>query len=236
MRSVSTEVGTDDRTTKARIRDAAIECIAEYGPAGTTTRRVAATAGVSPGLIIHHFGSMDGLCTACDEHVASEIRRIKRSAVTAGIGLDLVRLLEEHDPRPLTAYLAAVLVDDSPAVAELIDDLVADAEGYLREGVEAGTILPADDEHGRAAVLVLWGAGALLLHRHLERLLGTDLLSPGVFADGSVVGYMRPVYEIYSNGLVTPQMGALMRQMIESLTPEGTADGSDPDDQDEGDR
>ena len=49
-----------DRTAKARIRDAAIECYAFHGD-DCTARMVAEKAGVSPGLVIHHFGSMEGL-------------------------------------------------------------------------------------------------------------------------------------------------------------------------------
>ena len=51
------------------------------------------------------------------------------------------------------AYLAAVLVDDSPIVADLVDELVADAEGYLEYGGETGLVKPSADPRGRAADL-----------------------------------------------------------------------------------
>ena len=86
MRSsdVQGEAGADDRTTRARIRDAAIDCIAQHGLTDTTVRKIAAAAGVSPGLVIHHFGSMDALREACDQHVADEIRRQKSAALSSG--------------------------------------------------------------------------------------------------------------------------------------------------------
>ena len=88
MGSASTSVGeeavTDDRTAKARIRDAAIECFARDGIDGTTARKVATSAEVSPGLVIHHFGSMEGLRSACDRYVAATIRDYKRNAISAG--------------------------------------------------------------------------------------------------------------------------------------------------------
>ena len=49
-----------DLTARARIRDAAIECFARQGFA-VSVRAIAAHAGVSPGLVIHHFGSKAGL-------------------------------------------------------------------------------------------------------------------------------------------------------------------------------
>src|SRR5674476_1121889 len=72
MRSTRSErESPDDRSTKARIRDAAIDCVAEHGVAATPARRVAAAAGVSTGLVIHHFGPMEGLRSECDEYVAA---------------------------------------------------------------------------------------------------------------------------------------------------------------------
>ena len=62
---------SDDLTTSARIRDAAI---AQFGAHGFNTgvRAIATAAGVSPGLVIHHFGSKDGLRKACDEYESME--------------------------------------------------------------------------------------------------------------------------------------------------------------------
>ena len=37
-------------------------------------RAIAEAAGVSPALIIHHFGSKEGLRKACDDYIAAEIR------------------------------------------------------------------------------------------------------------------------------------------------------------------
>ena len=66
----------DDLTATARIRDAAIEQFGEHG-FGVGLRAIAKAAGVSPGLVIHHFGSKDGLRKACDDYVAEKIRTTK---------------------------------------------------------------------------------------------------------------------------------------------------------------
>jgi TetR/AcrR family transcriptional repressor of bet genes len=46
---------------RADLVDATLDCIAELGIQGTTVRAVAAHAGVSNGLIRHHFASKDNL-------------------------------------------------------------------------------------------------------------------------------------------------------------------------------
>ena len=207
MRSISSpsddNAPTDDRTTAARIRDAAIECFAAYGVAGTTARKVAETAGVSPGLVIHHFGSMDGLRAACDKYVAAAIQHHKQELMTAGPNLDVLAALRRPGLGPLMGYLARVLADDSPEVAELVDGLVDDAEGYIEQGVESGMIKPSDEPRSRAVVLTIWGLGALVLHEHLERLLGVDLTDPNVLKSPSIAAYAAPIYELYGEGLFT---------------------------------
>ena len=79
MRSmnVDPQAPNRDRTTRARIRDAAIAVFGEQG-FSTGVRAVAAAAGVSPGLVNHHFGSKDGLRAECDAHVLEAIRVAER--------------------------------------------------------------------------------------------------------------------------------------------------------------
>lgn len=209
--SIPAATGIDDRTTRARIRDAAINCFAEYGVAETTARKVAAAAGVSPGSVIHHFGSMEGLRAACDEHVAAVIRQYKYEALSEGPNLDILASLRNTEVGPLMRYLAQVLVDDSDAVGKLVDELVDDAEGYIEQGVAAGMVRPTLDPRGRAVVLTLWSLGALVLHDHVRRLLGVDLTDPEILTDPGFAAYAVPVYEIFGDGLMTEAFAAQVR-------------------------
>ena len=57
------------RTARAVIRDEALRLFAARGPDAVTVRQIAAAAGVSPALVVHHFGSKEGLREVIDEHV-----------------------------------------------------------------------------------------------------------------------------------------------------------------------
>jgi len=206
-----------DRTARAKIRDAAIETVAIDGPSGVTARKVAAAAGVSPALLIHHYGSMDSLREECDHYVAAELRRLKSAATAQGASLDLLAALRTGHPLPLARYLAAVLTDDSPAVSRLVDELVADACAYSEQAVGTGMLQPSADPQGRAAVLMLWGLGALVLHRHMERLLGVDPTNPDFGRTPESVNYLAPVYEIYSNGLLAEEFAERARDAMAAL-------------------
>ena len=203
-------ISDDDRTAKARIRDAAIARFAESGVTGTSLRAIAADADVSPGLVIHHFGSKDGLRVACDEHVAATIRDRKHDVMVSGPDWDPLAALRGYDGPPLLRYLARTLIDGSPHVAALVDEMVADAAGYMAEGVDSGALRPSAYPYGRAALLTMWSLGALVLHEHVERLLGVDLTRD--LADiPDATAYLGPAIEMFIDGVVTPEMGTRLR-------------------------
>lgn len=168
-----------DRTARARIRDAAIARFAADGVAATSLKRIAADAGVSPPLVIHHFGSKEGLRVACDEHVAAQIRARKHAAMSAGANLDpFAAVRDAYGGIPLLGYLARTVMDDSPHVNRFIDEMVDDAVDYMQVGIRNGVLKPTDRIRDTAVVLTLWQLGALVLHEHARRLLGIDLSDP----------------------------------------------------------
>ena len=193
-------------STPARIRDAALATFADVGFRAATVRAIAERAGVSPALVMHHFGSKQGLREACDAFVVDYVRERKIQAMAAGPGLDPLSLLRDDDERlPLLGYLGRALQDGSPAATALVDELIADAEAILAAGVASGTVRPLEHPRGVAAVLTLWSLGALVLHEHVRRVLGTDLTGPL----GSAVvssGYTVPAMEILTHGLLAPGM------------------------------
>lgn len=201
---------TDDRSTRARIRDAAIEVVAEAGPGGLTARSVAARAGVSAGSVIHHYGSMDELRDACDHHIVAEVRRLKAAAMARGAQVDpIASLRDAADGPPLMAYLARTMVDGTPRVTDLVREMVADAVVHMKEGAASGLLNELDDPEGCATILTIWSLGALVLHDHVEALLGVDLLSPSVQADPTYIRrYMAPAFELLSGGMVTAEAAA----------------------------
>lgn len=204
----------DDRTTKARIRDAAITLFAEHGVAATNLRSIAADAGVSAALVIHHFGTKDGLRAACDEYVAAVVRREKHAAAAAGPTLDpLGALRRVRDEPPLALYLARTLADGSPQVAALLDELVADAVVYQAEMEKTGLLRPTKYPRGRAAVLTIWSLGALVLHEHVERLLDADLTA-APDDPASRRPYIGPVLEILGHGVLTEDVSRRYEQVF----------------------
>ena len=213
-------VRSDDRTTAARIRDAAISEFAANGVAGTSVRTIATAAHVSPGLVIHHFGSKENLRVACDEHVAGLLRELKSEAMASGAGIDPMEALRRQSSGPPAAkYLARTLVDGSPHVAELVDELVADAVVYMQTGVESGMITPTKFPQERAAILSIWALGAFVLHEHLERLIGVDITADLSADPKAAAAYIGPALEIAA-GYITQTTKELMTNAFVGASPE----------------
>ena len=192
MRSV------DDRTAIARIRDAAIQQFGERG-FNVGLRSIAEAAGVSAALVIHHFGSKDGLRAACDEFIAEEIRTSKEAALQANDPATwFAELAAIESYAPMMAYLVRSMQSGSDLAKMMWQRMIANAEEYLEEGVRNGLLKPSRDPRARAKYLGLSSGGGFFLYLQMHD-NPTDLRA--VLRDyGEEM--VLPALEIYTEGLM----------------------------------
>jgi AcrR family transcriptional regulator len=188
-----------DLTGAARIRDAAIEQFGEHG-FGIGLRAIAQAAGVSAALVIHHFGSKDGLRKACEEYIAEEIRNNKSEALKSNDPATwFAQMAEIEEYASLMAYLVRSMQAGGDLANMLWRRMIDNAEEYMDEGVRAGTIKPSCDPKARARYLAITGGGGFLLYIQMHE-TPTDLRA--VLRD-----YARdmvlPALEVYTEGLMT---------------------------------
>lgn len=188
-----------DLTAAARIRDAAIEQWGQHG-FNVGLRTIAEAAGVSAALVIHHFGSKDGLRTACDDFVAEEIRSGKLEAMqSTDPATWFAAMAEIESYAPLMAYLVRSMQTGSGLAPALWQKMIDNAETYLDEGVRTGLLKPSRDPRARARYLSITGGGGFLLYLQMHE-TPTDLRA--VLRD-----YARdmvlPALELYTDGLMT---------------------------------
>jgi AcrR family transcriptional regulator len=188
----------DDLTAAARIRDAAIEQFGEHG-FGVGLRSIAEAAGVSAALVIHHFGSKDGLRKACDDYVAEEIRSDKSEAMRAKEpGTWFAQLAAIESYAPMMAYLVRSMQSGGELAKMLLRRMVDDAESYLEEGVRAGTLKPSRDPRSRAHFLAITGGGGFLMYLQMHD-TPTDLR---VVLRDYARDMLLPSLELYTEGLM----------------------------------
>ena len=187
-----------DLTAAARIRDAAIEQFGQHG-FGVGLRTIAEAAGVSAALVIHHFGSKEGLRKACDEYVAEEIRSSKSEAMQSNDPATwLSQMAEIESYAALTGYVVRSLQTGGELASMLWQSMIENAEEYMAEGVRAGTIKPSRNPHARAKYLAITSGGGLLLYFQMHE-NPTDIRA--VLRDYAA-DMVLPSLEIYTEGLM----------------------------------
>ena len=189
----------DDLTTTARIRDAAIEQFGEHG-FSVGLRAIAEAAGVSAALVIHHFGSKEGLRKACDDYNAEEVRSEKSASLRSNDPATwFAQMAEIESFAPMMAYLVRSMQSGSELAKTLWRRMIANAQEYMEEGVRAGTIKPSRDPQARAKYLAISGGGGFLLYLQMHD-NPTDLRA--VLRDyGEEM--VLPTLEVYTEGLMT---------------------------------
>ncbi|HYO85113.1 MAG TPA: TetR family transcriptional regulator [Dermatophilaceae bacterium] len=202
MSSVS---GDPDLTARANIRNVALRLFADRGHDAVTVREIAAAAGVSPSLVVHHFGSKDGLRAAVDAHSAESF-----DALFALGGQDLAEMLASGEAptslaeaftrvfphgSPLPAYLRRLLLTNDPAGAALFGRWYAATRRLLDAMVEQGAAAPSHDPAVRAAFLLANDLAVILLGNQIATAIGDDPLTPA-----GLQRWTREVTAVYIEG------------------------------------
>lgn len=188
-----------DLTARARIRDAAIRKFGQAGFEATSIRAIAVEAGVSPALVIHHFGNKDGLRQACDDYVTGELLDSEEDAAERDLIGTMHRWLSDPEQfQPAFDYLTRMLAEESPTTDQLFDELVARTERTLATGVAAGQMHPSSDLTATALLLAVQGLALLTMSRHVSRTLGSDSISSAILQRLTV-----PTLEMYTRGIYT---------------------------------
>lgn len=201
----------EDLTARARIRDAALRYFTEYGFAGATIRAIARAAGVSPGLVRHHFGSKDELRNACDAYALETSRSYLEQALTDEGPRDPRSLREAWDAlHPFRRYLARALIDESDAAGRIFDEMVEMAEQSLLQTDKQRPDAPVADLRTRAALMVAMKLGIPAFQAHIARNIGADIYSPE--GDRRIA---LALLDIYSQPAISTDNASALRQGLE---------------------
>ncbi|MET8991265.1 helix-turn-helix domain-containing protein [Nonomuraea wenchangensis] len=204
---------TEDLTARARIRDAALRHFGEHGFDRATTRAIAETAGVSPGLLRHHFGSKQALREACDAHLVKLISRINEQAgadMAAGGGVNGVNHVAASMAAlgPYQRYLARALTEGW--AEPVFDAMVQMSEQWLAGLDERRSDPPFADRKARATVGTAMALAVGILHEHVSRGLGADVSSE----EGAHLLALT-LLDLYSHPWLSPEEAAAYRDALD---------------------
>ena len=192
----------DDLTARARIRDAAIRLFGERGIEGASIRDIASEAGVSSGLVRHHFGSKESLREECDRYAKERMLQIG-AELTQDHDLTGLDPLALHPVAfPLQLYIVRSMMDGSEtATALFLEGVDAVEEWTTSYGINP------KDRRGYAAALAAIKLSVFVFREQVSKALGEDITT--------AAGYNRigqALMEVFTIPLLTQEQVDNMRK------------------------
>ncbi len=177
---------------------------ADRGVPGVTVRDIAAEAGVSPSLVIHHYRTKDGLKAAVDDRVSTALAELLTEAMdplggqmspASVAGVIAARFASEP---ALPAYLRRLLVDGGAPANALFRRLYDGLAGAMAVLGRAGIMRPTTDETARLVFLLVNDLAMLILREQIAGILGTDPLTAA-----GMNRWSETVLDAYTHGVLT---------------------------------
>lgn len=174
----------DDLTAKARIRNAALDLYAEHGEERVSLRAIATAAGVTLGLVQHHYKTKAGLRDSVDQLVVDYFAQTVNSvdsqgnpAIVAAARDAAVREMLAANPA-VVQYLRRAVLDPSERNIHLVDALVELTRHEVAAMRNAGLASTRRPESTQVVDVLMRQLGDLLLQPLVDaawdRIAGTD--------------------------------------------------------------
>ena len=176
---MSNPVINTDLTAKARIRQVALELFALNGSDGTSMRAISSRAGVTVGLITHHFGTKAGLIQAVEDDlldgIANAIAYQESDESVDGVVRKLdQRLLDHIDDNPLVAaYLRRMmLIEGNGAGSDLTERFTRLALRQIQDLRRHGIASTSREPEDQVMQVMLVKLGQVLMQPFVDQIVG----------------------------------------------------------------
>jgi AcrR family transcriptional regulator len=188
----------DDRTARARIRDAAVFCFARDGFA-TPLRVIADRAGVSVPLITHHYRSKEALRRTCDDWVLDRFEELKLLAIQRP---DSVRdtLDDAAASSVMTVYLVRSFLDATTAARSFYNRFLDHLRPVMASAEATGLVAPTTDPEARLAILAGHTIGVLMVQFAVDPPDDPETFVARAFSPDRLMAMM----ELYTQPLIQP--------------------------------
>lgn len=178
-----------------------VELFSEKGFNSVSVREITRAAGVSPGLLIHHFKSKEAFIKACIDEVFGEVLSFKTEPNPLDMNTQLNKWKSnpEFYKTPLK-FFKAVMSSNSEYSKQLFELILDGSRKVLEDGVKNGLVKKPSDLEMTNLVLAVNSLGTILLSDYIRDQLGGEFTDPEY-----AQGFMQANLEIYTNGVYAPQ-------------------------------
>lgn len=181
-----TLVSESEREAPGRdqLLDAALHLIGERGLKAATVRAVAEQAGVTPGLVVHHFGTKDRLAAQVDELVLARFSAAMAVDAEAATPTDAAHTISTRlsqtistDP-DLRCYVRRAILEASPAGKAIVERLVELTIDNLQKHTDPAKLPTGGDLTWLAVQVVTINLAGTILEPLLEPLMHRAPFAP----------------------------------------------------------
>lgn len=207
-RDAAADAAGDGRT---RLLHVAMRQFAALGFDGVTVRSIASEAGVSAGLIKHHFGSKEGLRDAVDALFLQRTGAAIERAIRATQGLDATGVAEyekawlaryANEWPDFVAYLRRAILEASPWGLNLFRRYYESIRHAVDRWDVEGRVRADIDRLWLPLLYTFLLIGPLVLDPHIKAMLGRSTYEPDMW-----VRYRQAFHSLLWHGAETPTPG-----------------------------
>lgn len=190
--------------TRSQLIEVATNAFARDGIAATSLRAVAKEAGVSPALIVHHFGSREKLIEECIIKGLGLWVSEKQEFVDVSLSTSLAQwqnALDKHGSK-LQFFRQVLLAGGEPANI-LFSRMVQEAEMMVSAQIDKGQMRKVENRHDLALLMTLHGLAPLIMQNQVNNHLGGSFLDPefgGRLAAANLEIYRKGIYKSAEDG------------------------------------
>lgn len=176
--AATTSWADDDLTAKARIRNGALILYSDYGEDATSMRAIADSAGVTVGLVVHHFRTKDGLRDAIEQWIvdlfAGAIGQVPLEGTAAVVGAardEAVASMLADNPAVI-GYLRRAVLDSTGHRGHVLEMLTALASAQVSALREAGIASTKQSDSSQVIGIMVRQLGRLFLQPMVDTMWG----------------------------------------------------------------
>lgn len=185
--------------TRAQLIEVATNAFARDGFATTSLRSIAKEAGVSPALVVHHFGSREKLVEECIIKNlglwVSEKQQFVDVSLSTALG-QWQSSIDKHGSK-LQFFRQVLLFGGEPANI-LFSRMVQEASMMIEAQIEKGQVRKVENRADLALLMTLHGLAPLLMQEQVNNHLGGSFMEPELgarLAGANLEIYRKGIYK-----------------------------------------
>jgi AcrR family transcriptional regulator len=185
--------------TRAQLIEVATSAFARDGVASTSLRAIAKEAGVSPALVVHHFGSRKKLIEDCIIKALGLWVSEKQEFVDVSLSTALSKwqgAIAEHGVK--LQFFRQVLIAGGEPANILFSRMVKESEMMIQAQIDKGQMRKIENLPDLALLMTLHGLAPLIMQDQVNNQLGGNFLEPELgsrLTSASLEIYRRGIYK-----------------------------------------